>query len=179
MSQRNLTSVLLKVLGVVSIIKAVDFAANLLMMLFQMFGMHGDWSGSGVLRAFLPTLAPLVIYLLTAFILIRYAGAIAARLFPAEASAFPDDSAPSDRWYVLAFTVLGVILVVWYVPMHIATCLGNVMWIADDPPEQFEAEIWRSIWDALLRGALHLGLGLYLILGSKRIVAIIRKVRPQ
>ena len=182
MSQRSLTSVLLKVLGVVSIIKAVDFATSTIMMLLSMlwsYGSYGESSALEILQAYLPILVPLTIFLLTAFILLRYANSIAAKLFPTETSAFPADSVPTDQWYVLALTVLGVGLLVWYVPVNIAICVGNFLWIAGDSGGQFASEARRSAWNGLIQIVLQLGLGFYLILGSRRIVAILRKLRRE
>lgn len=179
MSQRNLTGVLLKVLGVVSIIKAVDFSSNALVVLSSVLGMHGKLSALDILQTFLPTLLPFAIYLLTAFILIRYAEAIAAKLFPIEASAFASDSVPTDEWYVFAFTVLGVILLVWFVPGNIVVSVDSFLRINDESWGQFQPQLWRSAWNMLIRVVLQLGLGLYLILGSRTIVTILRKLRHE
>ena len=99
------------------------------MILFQSYG---ELSVLETLQTYLHMLTPFAIFLLTAFILLRYANPIAAKLFPTEASAFPDDSVPTDQWYVFAFTVLGVVLLVWYVPVNIAICIANFLSIAGD-----------------------------------------------
>ena len=178
MSQRSLASVLLKVLGVVSIIKAIEFAASAIMMVFSSYG-FGRVSVLELLQAYLPILAPFVMFVVIAFILLRYANSIAAKLFPSETSAFSDDSVPTDQWYVLAFTVLGVGLLVWYVPVNIAICVGNFLFIAGHSEGQFGWEARRSAWNGLIQIVLQLGLGFYLILGSRKIVAILRKLRRQ
>jgi len=122
---------------------------------------------------------PLVSFLVLAFILLRYANPIAARLFPTETSEHPSDPVPIDQWYVLAFTVLGVALLVWYVPLNIGQCMTYFVWPEGDTAGQFQRDMRPFAWQALLRLAMQLALGLYLVLGARGIVTILRKLRRQ
>ena len=175
MSQRSLGSVLLKVLGVVCILKAVEFAATSLMLVFACGVGRGHFSET--VRGLLPAVTPLVFSLLLAFILLRYADDISAKMFSEDVQAIPEGAHPKDDWYVLAVTVLGISLLIWFVPIKIAQCLSNFFWPVGDTEALFRTDMRPYAWRALLETVMQLGLGLYLVLGARAIVTFVRKLR--
>jgi len=146
MTQRNLTSVLLKVLGVVCIIKAVDFLSQVIMILVSMFSHLGKLPVLDYILTLIPVLIPLLFLLIPAFILLRYARQISARFFQDETPAFPGDASPTDRWYVFAFTILGAVLLVWYVPLSLGRCLSLLLWPTGDLDGPFRREMRTHLW---------------------------------
>ena len=117
-----------------------------------------------------------------AFLLLRYADVIATKLFPRNASAVPEGTHPTDEWYVLALTVLGVALLVWYLPASIATCVYNFLFSAasdTDLAAQLRGPMRLHAWKALLHIIMQLGLGLYLVLGARGIATCVRKLRRE
>jgi len=178
MTQRNLTAVLLKILGVVSLIKAVDFVVYLFGMVFSMLGSFGDQSFLKILAGMLPALAPLVATLIIAFILLCCADRIAAKLFPAESPVLPDNPAPTEAWYVFGCTIIGVFLLVWYLPISILTSVSNLVWLTGDSPgSQFDPDLRRRAWTGIIQALLQAGLGLYLVFGARGIAAVLHKIR--
>lgn len=181
MRQRDLSTVLLKVLGVACIIKAVEFAGGMLVMILSMaLGPHFSLElVDDFLHAVLPLLANLVFLLLPAFVLLRYADVIAERMFPTDASVIPCGARPTNEWYVFALSVIGAILLVWYVPGSIVMCVSNFLHAESEMGGQWTYSARRYAWQALARGVIQFSLGLYLVLGSRGIVACVRKLRRE
>ena len=173
MNQRKLTSVLLKVLAIVCLILAVNTVAQYLPFLLQNVLASGidylDWT---ILTIWILPIVQVAI----AFILLRYADRIAAKLNPTDSTALPDVGEPTDAWYMFAATIAGIILVVWYVPITLAMCLSNFV-LAPSDNSEFAREIRTSTWLRLLKVVMQLALGVYLIVGARTIVALVRKLR--
>jgi len=175
MTQRNLGIVLLKVLGVVCVVKAIESAATISSMVVAM---TAEGPGGAIsVAAMLPFTIPVLSSLAFAFILLCRCEVLAGKLFPAEDAAFPEGAAPADEWYVFAFTVLGAYLLVWHVPLGLAQCVSNFIVSAAGHGEPFPTTARRHAWEGLFRVAMQLGLGFYLIVGGRGIVALVRKLR--
>lgn len=172
MTQRNLGIVLLKVLGVVCVVKAIEYAATIGS--FVVSVVVGRETFENPVSSMLPITIVLLSYLALAFLLLCRGEVLAAKLFPAEDAAFPEGADPTDEWYVLAFTLLGVYLLVWYVPFGIAQCVTSFLW---SPSEAAFSTPPPGTVQTLIRLAMQLGLGLYLALGARGIVALVRKLR--
>lgn len=179
MNQRSLSTVLFKVLGIFSIIRAMDYASPFLWTILSKDFPTSQLFSMETARALPALLAVPVLYLVIAFILLRYANKVAARMFPDNSSAIPEDARPRDEWYVLPLTVVGVVLLVWTVPASVATCLYNFAWpvMAKDAPAALQRDMRPYAWKALLRAVMQVGLGLYLVLGARGIIACVRKLR--
>ena len=177
MTQRNLTSVLLKVLGVVCLIKAIDFASITFSLLLSAIpDIPKAFVGEAAL-SFLPAITPFIASLVLGFVLIRYAEQYAGRLFPVDEAAFPSDAAPTDQWYVLAFTILGVFLLVWHVPIHLGQLLSDAIQAARNQGDRFAVTFNAQFWRAVIRVGLQIVAGLYLILGGRGLLALVRKLQ--
>jgi hypothetical protein len=177
MSQRHLAAVLLRVLGVVCVIRAVDFVSTSVGVLVSSTLDTGFTRDTA--RMLFPLLTPLVPTLVLALILLRYAGGIAARMFPGQSLAIPEDVHPTDEWYVLALSVLGIVLLVWYLPWNIAQCLVHLVWPLSEMSDQLGRDRRFYGWNALLKIVMQLGLGMYLVLGARGIVGLLRKLRRE
>jgi len=177
MTQRNLAAVLLKVLGVYCIILAVGSTAPLIGSLrfvgtgaFASGGPEAIWQ----FGAFL--IGPLT-HIFMAYLLIAHGEDIAYRIFP-EPKTIGAEAVPAiHEWYVLACVLLGILLVVWYVPDGILRCVYDFTYVAKHGSESPDRQFGADRWEVLTRTIMQLALGLLLIFGARNIGRFVVRLR--
>ena len=172
MTETKVMSIALKVLGVYSIIRAIEqlrTAAN---------GFIG-WSTFSLISSLgnmMAHLLPLMLLLTAAFVLLRYSETLAQKLFPTGEPSVVVIENPGKEWYALILTVIGVILLIWTVPQYLSALLVtlSLRYSLNDPA--LSAQVIAGIWVVAVQLVLLTTIGLYLVFRSKRIAEMLRKL---
>ncbi|MDP2983487.1 MAG: hypothetical protein Q8O92_09185 [Candidatus Latescibacter sp.] len=87
----------------------------------------------------------------------------------------------TDDWYVFALTVIGIILVIWQVPMTLSSIAVNLTYGLYNESGGHDWQIYmrQQGWALVLQSLIKFALGMYLIFGSRGLVSIIRRLRGQ
>ena len=174
MTEQRITAIALKVLGVFSIVRSLEY-------LGQIIG-NLAWSGDQILSnmaVFLMGFLPFLFLNAAAFILLRHADALATKLLSSNGNIASPLTAPGEGWYLFAFTVTGVVLLIWDIPANLAQLIANFSIPELEKYPGTHSSAQRGGWILLIRTLIEIGAGLYLVLGSGQLVRMLRKIRKE
>ena len=162
MSEKQILSVAIKILGVFVLVHSILFdllgtSGGMLTLLFS--DRSGAYSPTGLL---LGALSPLIIGLLFGILLIRYSDAIASQL---SSNITINTNATFSPIVVFKLVVggLGVILLAWTVPPSIAQIALS---FSIDPVKGVDYYYPYGAWNMIVVTLIKLALGLYLLRGA-------------
>ena len=117
-------------------------------------------------------LAVLALPVVAALLLLRFSESIGARLVPAGEEPAPGAQAPRS-WLPFGLVLIGVLELVRSLP-ELVNAVGYALLIRS---EGLQVPLFERFGSAILPSALRVGLGLWLVLGSRGIARMIEGVR--
>jgi hypothetical protein len=160
MSEQRLLALVLKVLGVWTLIGLIQYIGS-----GWFIGMISQMDRSSVLGFFgwfLAILTPIIFSGAISYVLLRYADVIAVKLSPSEVRLSVGDVTDYDRLFTLGLQLIGVVMLVRVLSSDLIPVVFNILSFADDVTQEFQ----NSASFVILRVILQLVLGVYLLKGG-------------
>jgi len=168
---KGLATLLLRVTGIICLIRAGDFICSFMGNIFMIYdGAMDEW---GFALMYLPN----TIFLIAAFVtLFVYSDKIANRLFTDIDSADQPEVLAVDEWCVLASTVIGVFLLIRETPAKITQIVINLYIHTPENTEGIQY-IRRGGMFLMARTIVQAGFALYLVCFPRSILGLIKRIR--
>jgi hypothetical protein len=158
-------SLALKALGVYCIIHALDYIPSIVGGFLEFLERNPPIANNTMV--IIAVLLPLLLLLAVAFVLIHYSDALAQKLFPS-----------SEPMYALVLAVTGVVLLVWEIPPNVMQIVINLSVAQRLENGTFlRSPAFDGAWKLGILTGLQMTIGLYLVLGSKKVARLLHKLR--
>ncbi|MCU0559839.1 MAG: hypothetical protein MUD16_06555 [Desulfobacterales bacterium] len=168
MKDSNLMPLVLRIFGVHCLLRIVDHLGQ-----FWMIFMTDHGSQFPLLLA---TLSPIILLSVCSYVLFQYADPLAAMLIRSNAPlSFPADT-DAAWWYSVAFSLLGIWLLLSTIPANAVQLIANFS-VSAHPVAGVSGYVERGAWRLLLQALLQLLIGLYLILRPSHLYSLIVRLR--
>ena len=176
MTQRKISQVGLTILGVYFLIRGIErFAVNL-----QYFSLRNLLDPLQFSFAWIQ-LIPALTSIIAGFILVGYASKIASNLFKSEDQTTASQELPPQEWYVLAFSISGIVLLAWNVlPSLINLPIQFLFPLSSEKIQEiFGPNYWARRFFYFCATLVKAGIGVYLIIRARQVAGLIIRLQSR